>query len=118
MPMTTLDVLVRRLSFPCPALIKLDLQGFEMDALKGAGECLRNAQALLLKLSFFRFQRGAPLAGEMTHFLGQHGFRIYDIPGLWSRPLDGALAQGDFLFLRDGHPLFADECWSADSNVP
>ena len=114
-PITTIDALVRSLSFPWPQLIKLDLQGAEMIALRGADEALRHADALLLELSFIRLQKGAPLAAEMIAFLQERSFRLYDIAGLWHRPLDGALAQGDFLFLRDGHPLLADERWSNGS---
>src|SRR5436309_3230215 len=50
-PMTTLDALVKKLAVPWPDLIKLDLQGFELDALRGAKQCLEHAQALLLELS-------------------------------------------------------------------
>jgi FkbM family methyltransferase len=114
-PITTIDALIRSTSFPWPQLIKLDLQGAEMIALRGAADAMRHADALLLELSFFRLQKGAPLAAEMIAFLQERAFRLYDIAGLWHRPLDGALAQGDFLFLRDGHPLLADERWSNGS---
>jgi FkbM family methyltransferase len=113
--MITLDALIARLKAPWPDLIKLDLQGYELDALKGAGQCLSHAQALLLELSFFELQKGAPLADEVIAFLRQRGFCIYDIPSLWHRPLDGALAQGDFLFLRLDHPLRSDHRWSTDA---
>src|SRR5438552_1552045 len=83
--------------------------------LRGATECLVHAQALLLDLSFFPLQQGAPLAGDVVCFLRDQAFRIYDIPALWHRPLDGALAQGDFLFLKQGHPLLTDNRWSTDS---
>jgi FkbM family methyltransferase len=117
-PMTTLDAVVRKLNTPWPDLIKLDLQGFELEALRGATECMQHAQALLLELSLYRFQQGAPLAAEMIGFLGERGFRLYDIVGLWGRNLDGALAQGDFVFLRETHPLFSSNRWFADSDVP
>jgi hypothetical protein len=108
-----MDALVARTSFGWPELIKLDLQGAEMIALRGGSECLRHAQALLLELSFIRLQQGTPLVDEVIAFLRERAFRVYDIAGLWHRPLDGALAQGDFLFLREGHPLLADERWDA-----
>jgi FkbM family methyltransferase len=113
-PITTIDALVQSTGFGWPDLIKLDVQGAELVALRGAGESLRHAQALLLELSFVEFQRGVPLFAEVVCWLRERGFRVYDIPSLWHRPLDGALGQGDFLFLRDGHPLLADQRWSAD----
>ena len=115
LPVTTIDALVQSTGFGWPDLIKLDVQGAELVALRGAGESLRHAQTLLLELSFFPFQRGMPLFADVVCWLRERGFRVYDVPSLWHRPLDGALAQGDFLFLRDGHPLLADERWSADA---
>jgi FkbM family methyltransferase len=112
-PMTTIDALVQKLGLPWPDLIKLDLQGFELEALRGAQECMKHAQALLLELSFLPLQKGMPLAGEVIAYVGERGFVIYDIPALWLRPLDGALAQGDFLFLKRDHPLRADARWSS-----
>ena len=113
-PITTIDALVQSTGFGWPDLIKLDVQGAELIALRGATESLRHAQALLLELSFMQFQRGTPLFADMICWLRDRGFRVYDIASLWHRPLDGALAQGDFFFLREDHPLLADVRWSAD----
>ena len=111
-PITTLDKLVQQKNFPWPDLIKLDLQGAELQALAGAGECLRRGQALLLEVSFIELQKGCPLLYDVVTFCHSVGYRVYDIPSLWHRPLDGALAQGDFLFLKDDHPLLRDARWS------
>lgn len=114
-PMTTLDRLIEQRGLPWPDLIKLDLQGFELKALRGAPQCLKHAQALLMEVSFIRLQSGDPDAHETICFMKDHGFVIYDIPALWHRPLDGALAQGDFLFLKASHPLLGDTRWSAEA---
>lgn len=111
--MTTLDALVEREGLPPPDLIKLDLQGYELEAMKGAKRSLASAQALLLEVSFLRLQAGTPIAHEVIGFAHEHGFVIYDIPELWHRPLDGALAQGDVLFLREDHPLLQDKRYRA-----
>ena len=111
-PMKTLDGLIAETAFGWPDLIKLDLQGYELEALRGATDCLRNAKALLLEVSFVPFLAGMPLALDVANFASGHGYRLYDIFGLWNRPLDGALAQGDFFFLKDGHPLLSDSRWA------
>lgn len=111
---TTLDALVKKLDLPFPDLIKLDLQGAELQALAGATECLAHAQAVMLELSFIPLQKNWPLIGDMIPYMKERGFVCYDITGLWHRPLDGALAQGDFVFLQQNHPLLADHRWSKE----
>jgi FkbM family methyltransferase len=110
-PATTLDALVRRLGLPDPDLIKLDLQGAELMALEGATRCLQSAQAVLLEVSFLQFMKGIPLVGEVVPYMTARGFRVYDILALWQRPLDGALAQGDFLFVSERSGLVGDARW-------
>ena len=111
--MTTLDELVAKLALPDPDLIKLDLQGYELEALKGAPRCLAHAEAVLLEVSLIPLYDRMPLIGDVIPFMTERGFRLYDIAGLWHRPLDGALAQGDFLFLATGSKLLAERRWSA-----
>jgi hypothetical protein len=44
-----------------------------------------------------------------------HGFVVADILGLKRRPLDGATAQLDLLFLPEVAPLRADRRWAGDA---
>ena len=111
----TLDGVIKELHFPWPDLIKLDLQGYELECLKGGFQALSGAQAVIAEANFFRFQGGQPLFTDVVAFMERSGYRLYDILNLWVRPLDGALAQGDFLFLRKDHPLCNDNRWSNSS---
>jgi FkbM family methyltransferase len=111
--MTTMDHLMEQMKLK-PDLIKLDVQGAELQVLAGADKSLVDAQAVLLEASLFEFQDGTPLFGEVVEFMKSKGFRLYDIFALWHRPLDGALAQGDFFFLKDNHPLLADRRWRTE----
>lgn len=110
-PATTLDALMRRLGLPDPDLIKLDLQGAELMCLDGASRCLQTAQAVLLEVSFLPFMKGIPLIADVIPYMSARGFRCYDILALWQRPLDGALAQGDVLFVSEKSKLVADTRW-------
>ena len=116
-PTTTLDALVAKLGLPDPDLIKLDLQGAELMALEGAARCLRSAQAVLLEVSFIPFLAGIPLVADVVPFMSARGFRVYDIVALWHRPMDGALAQGDVLFVSANSKLVADPRWDFNSPV-
>lgn len=94
-----------------PDLIKADVQGYELEVLRGAGKCLENAKLLLLEVSYRRMYRDLPLAHEVIAHAGAAGFRISDICTYATRPSDGELMQSDILFAAEGSPLFADESW-------
>ena len=111
----TLDNLVRREIYSQFDLIKLDVQGYELEVLKGARNTIREAQAVIAELSFFSFQKGMPLFHEVVGELSQSDFVIYDVLSLTLRPLDGAAGQADLLFLRRTHSLRQSNRWAADS---
>jgi FkbM family methyltransferase len=94
-----------------PDLVKADVQGFELEVLRGAGKCLATAQLLLLEVCYRRIYRNLPLAHELIAYAGNAGFRIYDLCTYAGRPSDGELTYSDILFAREGSPLFADESW-------
>jgi FkbM family methyltransferase len=112
LPLTTLDACVNARGLPKPDLIKLDLQGSELLALRGAKDCLAHAQAVVLEVSLLPLYEDAPLLADLIGFMAEAGFRTYDIVSLWHRPLDKALAFGDFVFVPDTSPLVADGRWS------
>jgi FkbM family methyltransferase len=109
----TLDALVKSRGLPPPDLIKLDLQGAELMCLRGSPDCLAQAQAVILEVLVLPLYKDAPLLADLIGFMTGAGFRTYDIVSLWHRPLDGALAYGDFVFVRESSPLIADGRWSS-----
>ena len=102
---TTLDALVEGAALKPPILLKLDIQGAELDALRGAERMLEATELILLEASLFHVFRGGPLLHEVIEHLAGRGFVVYDIAGLQYRPLDGALIQVDLAFVRDSGPF-------------
>ncbi|HUR00477.1 MAG TPA: FkbM family methyltransferase [Gemmatimonadaceae bacterium] len=96
----TLDEVVnRKLSSPAD-FVKLDVQGYELEVLKGGRHTLSVAEAIVMEVSLLPINDGAPLLADVTEFMAEHGFVGYDICGMWRRPLDLALWQIDVLFLK------------------
>ncbi len=95
-----LDTLLTRGSYPTPDFLKLDVQGYELEVLKGASEALRQTTAVLLEASLIPINAGCPLLAEVVNFMTAAGFRLFDICGR-SRRRDGALWQTDLIFLRE-----------------
>ncbi|MBC9929416.1 FkbM family methyltransferase [Chitinophaga qingshengii] len=57
-----------------PTLLKLDVQGFEQEVLRGASATLRQIDYLLFETSFIPMYNGEPLFDEMHHFVKSLGF--------------------------------------------
>lgn len=58
--------------------MKLDVQGFELEVLKGARLKLRECIAVQLEVEFVEMYRNQPLFGDLSKFLGEHGFEFFD----------------------------------------
>lgn len=73
----TLDTLIREKSLPIPNLIKMDVQGAEMDILKGATETLKNPEcrAVILELQHKNYNEGAPSHKQVIEYMESIGFR-------------------------------------------
>ncbi|MFH1922002.1 MAG: FkbM family methyltransferase [Planctomycetota bacterium] len=107
----TLDSFLEDGELAPPQLMKADVQGFELDVLRGATECLRSTELVMLEVSYQAIYENAPLAHEVIAAMGHWGFRIFDVCTYVQRLRDGALMQSDILFARDGSQLFADRAW-------
>jgi FkbM family methyltransferase len=107
----TLDSFLTTAKLPSPLLIKADVQGYELEVLKGAKRCLENTELLLLELSFRRYYEGGALAHEVVSFLGERDFCMYDICTYIQRPADNELVHADLMFVRRDSQLVAREGW-------
>jgi FkbM family methyltransferase len=110
-PASTLDALFAgRVSDRDRALLKLDLQGYELHALRGAPNLLPAIEIILTEVSFYA-QAYEPRIIDLLSFLDVSGFELYDIASLAGRSRDNRLHQGDFVFARKGSQLLQDTRW-------
>jgi FkbM family methyltransferase len=104
-PLTTLDELCRERGLKGPYLVKIDVQGAELEVLAGAQEVLRETDAVVLEASLFQLLEGIPDFTQVVQRLNDYGFVTYDLFGGLSRPADGTLAQIDVVFVKKIGPL-------------
>ena len=105
LPTVTLDEVVRSMSLPAPYLLKLDVQGAELEVVRGASQVLASTEAILTEVSLVEYNEGAPLAAEVITELSRAGFALYDICSQTRRQTDGTLFQMDLIFVRTGSAL-------------
>jgi FkbM family methyltransferase len=100
-PMLTIDEVVSSGRAPMPHLIKMDIQGGELEALLGATKTLPHVQALLLETWLTRgYGASTPLLREIQWHLAPFGFRLFDL-GEQFRFEDGTLYAIEACFIRD-----------------
>lgn len=100
-PVVTIDGLVAEKKLSGPYLIKLDVQGAELQVLAGATRTLAQTEAVLLEVALFGTMIGGPQFLDITTRMKELGFVPYDIFGFQYRLLDGALGQLDMIFVRE-----------------
>ena len=111
-PVETLDGLVAAGQIPPAELLKIDVQGFEREVLRGGGQFLQGVAVAIIETYFFHFAPGMTLFHELVAIMHGHGFRVYEVIDPIARPCDGAVAQCDICFVREGHPLVASNAWA------
>lgn len=93
LPIRTLDSLNQRVDF-----IKMDVQGAELDIIKGGLNTIQNTTVLQLELAMLNYNDSAPKASEIISYLYNLGFDLFDIGSFYF--LDDKLNQSDMFFVN------------------
>ena len=92
----TLDDFADELASDGPALLKIDVQGAELEVVRGADATLGSFRWIYLEMSFVELYDGQPLADTMIDELRDRGFRL---AGTGTPSISGGLpVQVDALF--------------------
>jgi FkbM family methyltransferase len=97
----TLDTICASGNYKPPFGIKLDVEGFELEALAGAHQVLRETQFVIAELSVVNRFEGGCRFDEFAAEMNRHGFHLADILET-ARGEDGAAQFVDALFRRAG----------------
>jgi len=73
-----LDDVVHEMGFPYPDLIKLDVQGAEIDVLRGALATITNCNDIILEAQHKDYNEGAPKIPDVVAFMDKLGYRMVD----------------------------------------
>lgn len=97
---TTLDDAGRDIPHATSALLKLDVQGFELQVLGGATGFLARCRYVLVEVSFASSYRSGANADEVMRFMREHGFQCVEILDLLRNRASGnrEIIEADLLF--------------------
>ena len=107
----TIDNLYNNKDIKQVDFIKIDVQGAELEILKGGKFCLKeNLVGIEVEVEFLEMYKGQPLFSEIDHFIRfELGLQLWDISkAYWkykhknikSTPAKGRLVYGDALYFR------------------
>lgn len=71
----TLDTVVSKNKFPLPDLVKIDVQGSEVDIIKGGMNTIQKARYLIVELQHTQYNQGAPKANVSKPFIENLGWQ-------------------------------------------
>jgi len=96
-----LDAVLTKQDIQSPALLKLDVQGYELQTLRGCESLLDRFRYVYCECSFVELYEGQALAHEVIDYLHQRGFNL---SGAYNMSYDkkGIAVQADFLFGKAG----------------
>ena len=101
-PIRTVDGILRELepSF-VPDLVKVDVQGFELEVLSGGKSLFGLTEVFILETTLLvRNETAWPSIRTVIEYMGKRGYEIYDLTSFLRKPSDGTLGQLDFAFVK------------------
>lgn len=106
-----LDNIINETGGRLPDLVKLDVQGHELEVLRGGSKCLCAAEVAILEISILRIG-DVPIFREVDRFMEEAKFQLYDLIPQYYRPLDGALWQIDAFYIPEASRLIRTRSWA------
>jgi FkbM family methyltransferase len=99
-PAVTLDEICKSRQLEGPYLIKVDVDGRELDVLAGAIQILQNTDLVIVEVNLYVTARFDKM-WAVINFMKDQGFVAYDIVNFEYRLSDSALFQVDMVFVKE-----------------
>lgn len=99
---TSLDDWFDRSGLERVDIIKLDLQGYELEALRGAKRILaRGVACVYLEVNYVPFYEGSATFGEIDVFMRSQGYKLFNLYNTCTHLPAGHIGSGDALYVPD-----------------
>ena len=94
----TLDSLIEEHQLKLPDLIKLDVQGAEINVLRGGSKAVSNCSLICMEIPILNYNIGAPKVNEYLTYMESMGFIPIEV--LEVHKASGVIIQLDIAFVR------------------
>jgi FkbM family methyltransferase len=84
-------------------LIKIDVQGSEIDIINGGLDIIKEAKGILMEVSLMEYNQNSPTKDFVYEYMDNLGFKPVELIGNINHPLTYELIQQDILFLNKKH---------------
>jgi FkbM family methyltransferase len=81
-------------------ILKLDIEGYELEAIKGAESLLPTIKIIACEIQFVERFDGSPLFSDIINYISEYDFRIYNLYDVRCNE-DGQLTIADALFIKN-----------------
>lgn len=103
-PVTTINSLVKETG-TIPEMVKIDAEGFDLRALKGASETLGRIPVILVEMTVCASSWENTFEALLP-FMWENGYRVFDITDLNYSPQQGVLWLTEMAFVHQSSPIW------------
>lgn len=96
----TFESLINEIQMTGKILLKLDVQGYEIEVLRGMKTVLNNIDLIIAETSFVELYQGQPLFNEVYDYLRNRGFEYSGNFDHMTDPKTGMILQVDAIFTK------------------
>jgi FkbM family methyltransferase len=82
-------------------LLKIDVQGFELEAIAGGSQTLSRSKVVIIEMSFAHLYEGQPLFHDVYEAMYGHGYRFRGSLAQMLHPDTGEIVQTDAIFVKE-----------------
>jgi FkbM family methyltransferase len=97
----SLDNILPSLEYEKNILLKIDVQGFEGEVIKGAASMLDEVKVVILEMSLVKLYKDQPLFHDIYMMMHNKGFRYHGNLAQMHHPKTDEVVQLDAIFIRE-----------------
>ena len=116
-PQTTLDKLDSEKKFEVPILLKIDVEGGELEVLKGGLSVLQKCEVVILETSLFLIRKDQPIFYDSIVFMKNHDFVLFDLIQPVFTVLEKDLGIVDLVFVKEDGIFRSERRWMSHNQV-